>query len=91
MRAADHLDPAPCLCSIIGFDRLLDLMNNAALDAAEPYPRFDSDKRADGTYRISVAVPGVRPDEMDVVAQQNMHIGSGRDLTRGRFGRTWTF
>ncbi|WP_030541354.1 Hsp20 family protein [Sphingobium sp. DC-2] len=77
MRAANYLDLAPYRRSTVGFDRLLDLMNNAAPDAAEPYPPFDIERRADGTYRISVAVPGFRPDELEVVAQQNMLTVSG--------------
>ena len=78
MRAANYLDLAPYRRSTVGFDRLLDLMNNAAPDAAEHYPPFDIERRADGAYRISVAVPGFRPDELEVVAQQNMLTVSGR-------------
>lgn len=78
MRAANYLDLAPYRRSTVGFDRLLDLMNNAAPDAAEPDPPFDIERRADGTYRISVAVPGFRLGELEVVAQQNMLTVSGR-------------
>lgn len=57
-------------------------MNNAAPEAVEPYPPFDIEMRADGTYRISVAVPGFLQDELEVVATEHAH--RQRTKTRGR-------
>ncbi|WP_210359074.1 Hsp20 family protein [Sphingomonas beigongshangi] len=71
MRAANYLDLAPYRRSTVGFDRLFDLMNNATQDTSDPYPPFDIERLGDGTYRISLAVAGFRPEQLEVVAQQN--------------------
>lgn len=78
MRNANYLDLAPYRRSTVGFDRLLDLMNNAAPDAADSYPPFDIERIGDGAYRISIAVPGFRSEELEVVAQQNLLTVIGR-------------
>lgn len=71
MRTANYLDLAPYRRSTVGFDRLFDLMNNAAQDTSDPYPPFDIERLGDGAYRISLAVAGFRPEQLEVVAQQN--------------------
>lgn len=78
MRAANYLDLAPYRRSTVGFDRLLDLMNKAAPDAADSYPPFDIERIGDGAYRISIAVPGFRSEDLEVVAQQNLLTVIGR-------------
>lgn len=71
MRAANYLDLAPYRRSTVGFDRLFDLMNNTAQDASDTYPPFDIERLGDGTYRITLAVAGFGPEQLEVVAQQN--------------------
>jgi molecular chaperone IbpA len=70
---------APFRRSIVGFDRLFDLLENAGgWSPAENYPPFDLERTGDDSYRITLAVAGFRPDEIDVTAQQNLVIVSGR-------------
>ena len=77
MRSA--FDFAPYRRSTIGFDRLFDLLENSSLgQGSENYPPFDLIKVDDNHYRISLAVAGFGSDEIDITAQQNQLIVSGR-------------
>ena len=77
MRSA--FDFAPFRRSTIGFDRLFDMLENSSFgQSQENYPPFDLVKTGENEYRIELAVAGFRPDEIDVTAQQNVLIVSGR-------------
>ncbi|HET9336603.1 MAG TPA: Hsp20 family protein [Sphingomicrobium sp.] len=77
MRSA--FDFAPYRRSTIGFDRLFDLLESSALgQGGENYPPFDLIKLDENHYRISLAVAGFNRDEIDITAQQNQLIVSGR-------------
>jgi molecular chaperone IbpA len=75
----NDFDFAPFRRSTVGFDRLFDLLeNNGGWSQAENYPPFDLERTGDDSYRITLAVAGFRPDEIDVTAQQNLLIVTGR-------------
>jgi molecular chaperone IbpA len=77
MRSA--FDFAPFRRSTVGFDRLFDMLeNNSFGQAQENYPPFDLIKEGENEYRIELAVAGFKPDELDITAQQNVLIVSGR-------------
>jgi len=77
MRSA--FDFAPYRRSTIGFDRLFDLLENSSLgQASENYPPFDLIRVDDNHYRINLAVAGFSRDEIEITAQQNQLIVSGR-------------
>jgi len=77
MRSA--FDFAPFRRSTIGFDRLFDMLENPSFgQGQENYPPFDLIKTGENEYRIELAVAGFRPDEIDVTAQQNVLLVSGR-------------
>jgi molecular chaperone IbpA len=77
MRSA--FDFAPYRRSSVGFDRLFDMLENSSFEGAqENYPPFDLIKDGDNQYRIELAVAGFKPDEIDITAQQNVLIVSGR-------------
>ncbi len=72
-------DFAPYRRSSVGFDRLFDMLENASFGGAgENYPPFDLIKEGDNEYRIELAVAGFKPNEIDITAQQNVLIVSGR-------------
>ena len=74
-----NFDFSPYRRSTVGFDRLFDILeNNARSDATEGYPPFDIAKESEDSYRITLAVAGFRPDEIEIVAQQNQLVVSGR-------------
>jgi molecular chaperone IbpA len=77
MRSA--FDFSPFRRSTVGFDRLFDMLeNSSAGNGGENYPPFDLIKTGENDYRIELAVAGFKPDEIDITAQQNVLIVSGR-------------
>ena len=77
MRSA--FDFAPYRRSTVGFDRLFDMLeNSAAGQSQENYPPFDLIKTGDNDYRIELAVAGFKADEIDITAQQNVLLVTGR-------------
>lgn len=74
-----NLDFAPYRRSTVGFDRLFDLLETGSrADAPDGYPPFDIVRESDDRYRITLAVPGFRPDEIELVAQQNLLTVTGK-------------
>ena len=77
MRSA--FDFAPLRRSTIGFDRLFDMLeSSAAGQSGEGYPPFDLVQLDDNRYRISLAVAGFGRDEVDITAQQNQLVVTGK-------------
>lgn len=77
MRSA--FDFAPYRRSTVGFDRLFDLLENSSLgQGSENYPPFDLIKVDENHYRINLAVAGFSRDEIEITAQQNQLIVSGK-------------
>jgi molecular chaperone IbpA len=73
-----NFDFTPYRRSTVGFDRLFDLLETGLrADVLEGYPPFDILKESDDSYRITLAVAGFRPEEIEIVAQQNQLIVSG--------------
>ena len=77
MRSA--FDFAPFRRSTVGFDRLFDMLENSTVGGPqENYPPFDLIKLGENDYRIELAVAGFKPDELDITAQENVLIVTGR-------------
>ena len=74
-----QFDFTPFRRSTIGFDRLFDLLETSARQASqENYPPFNLERLAEDRYRITLAVAGFRADEIDITAQQNLLVVSGK-------------
>ena len=74
-----QFDLTPFRRSTIGFDRLFDMLENSSFgQSQENYPPFDLIKEGDNEYRIQLAVAGFKPDEIEITAQQNVLVVSGR-------------
>ena len=75
----NRFDFTPYRRSTVGFDRLFDLLeNNARSNTGENYPPFNIERRGEDSYRITLAIAGFRPDDLDITAQQNLLIVQGR-------------
>jgi molecular chaperone IbpA len=74
----NRFDFTPYRRSTVGFDRLFDLLENQARNSGENYPPFNIERRGEDTYRITLAVAGFRPDDIDITAQQNLLVIQGR-------------
>jgi len=80
-------DFAPLFRTAIGFDRLARLVDNAASAADSPsYPPYNIEKTGDDTYRLTMAVAGFRPEELDLVVKENTLVVSGRVSTEAQKG-----
>ena len=82
-----RFDLTPYRRSTVGFDRLFDLLENQArLNSGDNYPPFNIEKRGEDNYRITLAVAGFRPADLDITAQQNLLVVQGRkrdDISEG--------
>jgi molecular chaperone IbpA len=80
-------DFTPYRRSTVGFDRLFDFLETARAEQADNYPPYDIEKLGDDSYRITLAVAGFAPSDIDITARQNMLVVTGRKAeTRGREG-----
>ena len=73
-----NFDFAPYRRSTVGFDRLFDLLESSARAESETYPPFDIEQDGDDQYRITLAVAGFRPEDIEIVAQNNQLTVAGR-------------
>lgn len=74
-----RLDLTPYRRSTIGFDRLFDLLEtNSQRASAENYPPFNLERIADDRYRITLAVAGFSRDEIEITAQRNLLLVTGK-------------
>jgi molecular chaperone IbpA len=73
-------DLSPLFRSTVGFDRLTRLMDAATrLDESAPsYPPYNIEKTGENAYRITMAVAGFADDEIDITAQDNTLVISGK-------------
>ena len=73
-------DFTPYRRSTVGFDRLFDLLENQVRGAAsgDNYPPFNIERRGEDAYRVTLAVAGFRPDDIDITAHQNLLVIQGR-------------
>ncbi len=74
-----NFDFTPYRRSTVGFDRLFDLLETGQrTDAADSYPPFDIVRDGEDNYRITLAVAGFAPTDIEVVAQQNQLTVTGK-------------
>jgi molecular chaperone IbpA len=80
-------DFAPLFRTAIGFDRLARLMATAVSSAEAPsYPPYNIEKTGDETYRLTMAVAGFRPEDLDITVKENTLVVSGRVTGEGNPG-----
>jgi molecular chaperone IbpA len=72
-------DFTPYRRSTVGFDSLFDFLENASRgEQSDNYPPYDIEKLSDDRYRITLAVAGFGPNDIDITARQNMLVITGR-------------
>jgi molecular chaperone IbpA len=72
------VDFAPLYRSVVGFDRLANLLETAAADAAAGYPPYNIERTDENAYRVEIAVAGFRPDELNIEVKENLLTVQGR-------------
>jgi molecular chaperone IbpA len=78
-----NLNLDPFWRSSIGFDRLLDLMDESLRYQPENnYPPYNIARTGENAYRISLAVAGFKPDQINVTVEQNTLVVTGREVKK---------
>jgi molecular chaperone IbpA len=78
------LDLAPLWRSTIGFDRLINLIEDSVRwTGGDNYPPYNIERVGEDHYQISLALAGFTPDEVTVTAEQNMLTVEGRKAEKG--------
>ena len=94
----NEFDFAPFYRSSIGFDRVLNLLNNPQrLQAIDTWPPYDIVKSGENDYRIQMAVAGFADTDLDVTQERNVLVVRGQKneekqgdyLHRGIAGRSF--
>ena len=85
----NRLDFTPYRRSMVGFDRVFDLIENQArANSSDNFPPFNIEKRGEDAFRITLAVAGYKPADVDITAQQNLLVVQGRKPSAGAEGGT---
>ncbi|HEY2749791.1 Hsp20 family protein [Phenylobacterium sp.] len=72
------IDFSPLYRSVVGFDRLADLLDSAAADGAAGYPPYNIERTDENAYRVEIAVAGFRPEELNIEVKENLLTVTGR-------------
>ena len=75
----NRFDFTPYRRTMVGFDRLFDLLENQSrMGSGDNYPPFNIERRGEDAYRITLAVAGFKPADIDITAQQNLLVVQGK-------------
>ena len=72
------LDFSPLYRSVVGFDRLADMLDAANTETAGGYPPYNIERTADNTYRIDIAVAGFKAGDLNIEVKENLLTVQGR-------------
>jgi molecular chaperone IbpA len=72
------IDFSPLYRSVVGFDRLAQLLETASVDQATGYPPYNIERTDENAYRIEIAVAGFRADELNIEVKENLLTVQGR-------------
>ncbi|MGH7119543.1 MAG: Hsp20 family protein [Acetobacteraceae bacterium] len=70
-------DFAPLFRTAIGFDRLARLMDSVSSEGPT-YPPYNIEKTGEDSYCLTMAVAGFAPSDLEVTAQDNTLLVTGR-------------
>jgi molecular chaperone IbpA len=72
------IDFSPLYRSVVGFDRLADLLDSATAETSNGYPPYNIERLDENAYRIEIAVAGFRSEELDIQVKENLLTVAGR-------------
>jgi molecular chaperone IbpA len=72
------IDFSPLYRSVVGFDRLADLLDSASADSTAGYPPYNIERTDENAYRVEIAVAGFRPEELSIEVKENLLTVTGR-------------
>ena len=81
-------DLSPLFRASVGFDRLGEIMDwvNRTEESVGTYPPYNIEKTGEDAYRVSIAVAGFKPEELDINVHRSVLTVSGRAKTENQTG-----
>jgi molecular chaperone IbpA len=73
-----RFDFTPLYSSTIGFERIADMLEASHPETGGTWPPYNIEKVSDDDYRITMAVAGFGPDDIEVVQQDSKLFVAGR-------------
>lgn len=73
----NSLNLSPLFRTAIGFDRLARMVDSAAA-ADQSYPPYNIERTGEECYRLTMALAGFGPDDIELTVQENTLLISGR-------------
>jgi len=74
-----NFDFSPLYRSTVGFDRVFDMLDSASRgETLNNWPPYNIEKTGEDQYRITMAVAGFSPEEINVTAQGNSLLVMGQ-------------
>ena len=70
-------DFSPLYRSTIGFDRLFDMLDQTRGEFAPNWPPYNIERTSEDDYRITMALAGFAPDEIELVQKENTLFVAG--------------
>ena len=75
-------DFSPLYRSTVGFDRLFDMLDQSArADSSPNRPPYNIERTSEDDYRITMALAGFSPDEIELVQKENTLLVGGHKNT----------
>jgi len=74
------LDLSPLYRSVVGFDRLADLLDAAGAESAGGFPPYNIERTAENAYRVEIAVAGFRQEDLAIEVKENLLTVQGRKV-----------
>ena len=81
------IDLSPLYRSVVGFDRLADLLDAAGAETANGYPPYNIERTAENAYRIEIAVAGFRQEDLTIEVKENLLTVQGRKVANDEVKR----
>ncbi len=78
-------DFAPLFRTAIGFDRLARLMDSAQGGTDSPsYPPYNIEKTGEDSYRLTMAVAGFGPNDIELTVKENTLVIAGKPANQSQ-------
>jgi molecular chaperone IbpA len=75
-------DFSPLYRSTVGFDRVFDMLDQSArVEPSQNWPPYNIERTSEDDYRITMALAGFSPDEIELVQKENTLLVAGHKNT----------
>jgi molecular chaperone IbpA len=71
-------DFTPLFRTAIGFDRLAQMVEGLQDTSPATFPPYNIEKTGEDSYRVTIAVAGFAPSDLDIIVRENTLVVSGR-------------